>query len=135
MQSEAYERVEAHLREAVHWAQLAVEVAGAGVIALGVTLAVLAFFRTVASGKAGGYQRVRLTLAHYLAVALEFLLAADILATAVSPTWDQIGKLAAIAAIRTALNFFLMREMKAEAEELGGPGGHRDEVLSEGADR
>jgi len=39
-------------------------------------------------------------------------LGADILATAIAPTWDQIGKLAAIAVIRTALNHFLRRELE-----------------------
>ena len=44
-------------------------------------------------------------------MALEFELAADILRTAVAPTWSEIGQLAAIAALRTALNFFLQREI------------------------
>ena len=39
--------------------------------------------------------------AGWLVLALEFLLAADILRTAISPTWNDIGQLAAIAAIRT----------------------------------
>jgi uncharacterized membrane protein len=43
---------------------------------------------------------------------LELLLAADILRTAVAPTWEDIGKLAAIAAIGTALNYFLEKELK-----------------------
>lgn len=47
-----------------------------------------------------------------LALALELLLAADVLITAVAPSWDDIGKLAAIAAIRTALNYFLEKELK-----------------------
>lgn len=55
---------------------------------------------------------VRLMLGKSLAVALEFLLAADILRTAVAPTWNDIGKLAAIAALRTLLNYFLERELK-----------------------
>jgi uncharacterized membrane protein len=60
---------------------------------------------------------VRLRLGRWLAVALEFLLAADILRTAVAPTWDEIGKLAAVAALRTLLNYFLQREIdKAEAK-------------------
>jgi uncharacterized membrane protein len=46
-------------------------------------------------------------------VALELLLAADILATAIAPTWDDIGKLAAIAVLRTALNYFLERELRS----------------------
>lgn len=57
---------------------------------------------------------VRLTLGRWLAVALEFELAADILNTAVTPTWSDIEKLAAIAALRTALNYFLEREIRAE---------------------
>jgi uncharacterized membrane protein len=43
------------------------------------------------------------------------LLGADILRTAVEPSWDEIGRLAAIATIRTALNYFLQREIAAEA--------------------
>ena len=56
--------------------------------------------------------QVRLDLGIALALSLEFLLAADIAATAVSPTWTAVGKLAAISAIRTFLNFFLEREVK-----------------------
>ncbi|MBV9172016.1 MAG: DUF1622 domain-containing protein, partial [Chloroflexi bacterium] len=44
-----------------------------------------------------------------------FLLGADILRTAVEPSWDEIGRLAAIAAIRTALNYFLQREIAEDA--------------------
>ena len=58
---------------------------------------------------------VRLTLGRWLAVALEFELAADILNTAVTPTWNDIEKLAAIAALRTALNYFLDRDIQAES--------------------
>lgn len=54
---------------------------------------------------------VRLRLGRWLALALEFLLAADILRTAVAPTWDEIGKLAAIVVLRTVLNYFLQREI------------------------
>ena len=61
--------------------------------------------------------RVRLDLGIALALSLEFLLAADIAATAVSPSWDAVGKLAAISAIRTFLNFFLEREVKELARE------------------
>ncbi len=47
-----------------------------------------------------GYGALRLSLARYLIVALEFQLAADILGTAIAPDWDEIGQLAAIAVIR-----------------------------------
>ncbi|MGI4756774.1 MAG: DUF1622 domain-containing protein [Janthinobacterium lividum] len=58
---------------------------------------------------------VRLTLGRWLAVALEFELAADVLNTAVTPTWSDIEKLAAIAALRTALNYFLEKEIREES--------------------
>lgn len=57
---------------------------------------------------------VRLSLGRWLALGLEFALAADILRTAIAPTWHEIGQLAAIAVLRTALNFFLEREMDRE---------------------
>ena len=61
-------------------------------------------------------ESLRLDLGRSLALALEFLLGADILRTAVEPTWEEIARLAAIAAIRTGLNYFLQRELASEAK-------------------
>jgi uncharacterized membrane protein len=55
---------------------------------------------------------LRIRFGSSVAVALELLLGADVLATAVAPGWDAIGKLAAIAVLRTALNYFLERELR-----------------------
>lgn len=63
---------------------------------------------------------IRLELGLFLGLSLEFLLAADIVGTAVSPNWDALGKLAAIAVIRTFLNYFLQKEvheLEAQAEQ------------------
>lgn len=49
--------------------------------------------------------------ARWLVAALTFQLAADIAATAIAPSWDEVGKLAAIAAVRTLLDYFLGRDM------------------------
>lgn len=57
-------------------------------------------------------QTIRIHFGSALTVALELLLAADVLATAIAPTWDDIGKLASIAVLRTGLNYFLERELK-----------------------
>jgi uncharacterized membrane protein len=62
-------------------------------------------------------QTIRLELGLSLALSLEFLLAADIVGTAVSPSWDAIAKLASITGIRTFLNFFLQREVR-ELQEM-----------------
>lgn len=63
------------------------------------------------------YISIRLDLGLSLALSLEFLLAADIVGTAVSPSWEAIGILAAIAGIRTFLNYFLQKEVKQLEEE------------------
>ncbi len=106
--------IESSIISLVQWLRLAVEAMGALVIAVGVIMAIYGFGRALASQRPESYVDVRLTLARYLALAIEFELAADILSTAIAPSWDQIGKLGAIVVIRTGLNYFLMREMKEE---------------------
>ena len=57
----------------------------------------------------------------WLLLALEFELAADVVRTAVSPTWTDLGQLASIAVIRTFLSFFLEKDLdKYDKEESGG---------------
>jgi uncharacterized membrane protein len=58
--------------------------------------------------------RARLTLGTWLALALEFQLAADIVSTVVSPTQQNLLQLGVVALIRTFLNVFLARELEAE---------------------
>ena len=58
------------------------------------------------------WEFIRLEFALVLALSLEFLLAADIVSTAFSPSWDAIGKLGAVTGIRTFLNFFLQKEVQ-----------------------
>ncbi len=52
-----------------------------------------------------------------IALALEFALAADIIRSTIAPSWDAIGKLGAIAVIRTLLNVFLMRDLESLGEK------------------
>jgi uncharacterized membrane protein len=59
----------------------------------------------------------------WLLLGLEFELAADIIRTVVSPTWRDIGELAAIAAIRTFLNYFLEQDVERAEEALRAPEG------------
>ena len=72
------------------------------------------FATALAGRQTADFTAIRLVLARYLALALEFQLGADILSTAVAPSWTQIGQLGAIAVIRTALSYFLSREMQEE---------------------
>lgn len=94
--------------------KLGVEVFGAGLVTLGVCVAAVHLLRTPAKRRSADFTTTRLILARHLALALEFELGSEILGTAIAPSWDQIGKLSAVAVIRTGLNFFLSMEMKAE---------------------
>lgn len=100
----------------VQWLRLIIEIIGACTIAIGAGISLVRFIRALLSQRHADFNAIRLTLARYLALALEFQLGADILSTAVAPSWEEIGKLGAIAVIRTGLNFFLSREMKEEQQ-------------------
>jgi uncharacterized membrane protein len=58
-----------------------------------------------------------LGFAAWIVLSLEFALAADIIRTAIAPTWQDIGQLAAIAAIRTALNYYLEKDIDAVTQK------------------
>ncbi len=103
----------------VLWLKLGIEIIGAVIIFIGVVYAIYELAKTIFAKNKDGFTRVRLLLARHLALALEFQLAADIISTAIAPSWDQIGKLATIAIIRTALNYFLSIEMENERKNVG----------------
>jgi len=110
---------EEHLKEFVDLLVRLVEIAGAVIIFAGACVGFVRFVVVaLRDRRAEAFVPVRLDLGRFLALGLEFQLAGDILRTAIAPSFDQIGELAAIAAIRTALNFFLRREIKEEQAEL-----------------
>lgn len=111
------------LRAVVAFLVRLVEAGAAAVIFVGAALGFWRFLRAFHRGRRGerfSFNAVRLDLGRYLALGLELQLASDLLRTAVAPSFEEIGKMAAIAAIRTALNFFLGREIEQERkmEEL-----------------
>jgi len=95
---------------------LVAEMVAALLIGIGVLLTLTRLVNVHVRSRVDEYEGARLTLSRFLALALEFQLASDVLATAVAPSWTQIGKLGAIAVIRTALNYFLAKEIKQEQE-------------------
>jgi uncharacterized membrane protein len=116
--NELHVHAEEWVQLAVQWLRLGVEALGALIVGLGVVLAGWLFARALLTRRTADFNAIRLTLARYLAVALEFQLGADILSTAVAPSWDEIGKLGAVAVIRTTLNYFLGKEIKEEQAGL-----------------
>lgn len=92
-----------------------------GAAAIQATIRAAYCFVTATAGHQN-VEEVRLQLGRWLALGLEFELAADILRTAVAPTWTEIGQLGAIIALRTLLNFFLQMEIdKANDRKLPAP--------------
>lgn len=112
-----FEGIEEQVSASVQWLRLLVEALGAGVIGVGVLVVIAGLVRYVFTRGERTLVPIRLAFARYLILALELQLAADILSTSVSPSWDQIGKLSAIAIIRTALNFFLSKELREEGAD------------------
>jgi len=91
----------------------AVEILAAVIIGIAVIKTLLNYFSLLKSSALKiTKEEIRLQFGSSVAVSLELLLGADVLATAVAPSWNDIGKLAAIAVLRTALNYFLERELK-----------------------
>ncbi|WP_400190561.1 DUF1622 domain-containing protein [Hymenobacter sp. B81] len=109
-----FELAESVVGQLAQWLKLGVEAVGALIIGVGVCMALGQLLPMLLCRRPANFTAVRLSLARYLALALEFQLGADILSTAIAPSWEQIGQLGAIAVIRTVLNFFLAREMREE---------------------
>jgi uncharacterized membrane protein len=83
------------------------------VVALGASQAIIAVVGAIFSRTADELRgrEIWLKFATWILLALEFALAADIVHTAVAPTWEDIWKLAVIAVIRTMLNYFLAKDI------------------------
>lgn len=118
------------------WLASGVEAAAAIVIGLAAIEATVGSLLLFLPGRRGAAvpgsgqdakEAVRLRLGRWLAVSLEFETAADILRTAVAPTWNEIGQLAAIVVLRTTLNYFLQQEIDKAAARQPGRGVPRAE--------
>ena len=106
------------LKIAVGIAVPLVEACGAIVILVGVVRTIFRYVCAIAGLKSDDVASLRLQLGQSLVMGLEFQVAADILKTAISPTWNDILLLSALIGLRTVLNFFLEREIDALAVRL-----------------
>jgi uncharacterized membrane protein len=106
------ETVEAWVRTLAHFVAAGCNFAAIVTLGIGAVMAAVRAVRHWRESTASVFkEKVWTKFAGTIALALEFALAADIADTAVKPTWEEIGQLAAIAAIRTALNLFLERDI------------------------
>jgi uncharacterized membrane protein len=68
------------------------------------------------------FREILVRYGRWLVAGLTFQLAADIIGTSIAPSWQEVGQLAAIAVIRTFLNFFLERDLaELETERIPSP--------------
>jgi uncharacterized membrane protein len=131
--------METALGALAHYCSLVINVMALVVIVTGSVEAFVASARALATYRnVPGAQRrsIWVRYARWLVAGLTFQLGADIVETMIAPTWDEIGRLAAIAAIRTFLDFFLERDIddvrklqiaRGEVPALHEPGGGRSD--------
>lgn len=108
--------VEELFREIAGSIALALEAVAALLITTGALAATYRALRSIGRPLANK-REAWLHFAVWLMLGLEFALAADIVKTAISPGWSEIGHLGAIAAIRTFLNYFLGKDLDKYVEE------------------
>lgn len=113
------------LHRAASAVALSLEALSVLAIALGgIETACRTFIPWLTRHRAPGMRRAAwMSFGRWLLLGLEFMLAADVVRTVISPTWEEIGRLGAIALIRTFLNFFLERDLAAAAREAAASPG------------
>ncbi len=106
--------MEAWLAEVTHYVALGIEAMALLIIAVGTFEAFFASARVMLSPRTTNEEKraIWLSYSRWLVAGLTFQLAADIVHTAIAPTWDDIGRLGAIAVIRTFLSYFLERDVE-----------------------
>ena len=104
------------LKRATAQVALWIEVLATLVVVLGVLSTVWLLLRRRFAGSMMTRRDIWANFGAWLLFGLEFQLAADIIRTAIAPSWRQVGQLAAIAAIRTFLNYFLVEDLRRSAQ-------------------
>lgn len=122
--------LEEYFREIAGAVALAIEAAVVLIVAIGAGEAMLKTGKLVFGGELSnaGRREIWLRFAIWILLALEFALAADIIRTAIAPTWDDVGKLGAIAAIRTGLNWFLAKDIESFSERNADAPGEKSDI-------
>ncbi len=95
---------------------LGISVLGTLVVCWGVIESIVAFVRLKVAVRAenavAASETVRQRLGAHLLLGLEIFIAADIITSVLSPSWEKVGILVAIVAVRTVLSYFLRMEVK-----------------------
>jgi len=87
------------------------------IMAYGALLAIVNLIRAEIARFSGKYNIERVSVirrnfGNYLLLGLEFLIAADIIQTIITPTLEELAILGGIVIVRTVLNYFLNKEIE-----------------------
>ncbi len=100
---------------------MAISIGGAIVVVWGIVESVISFFlmKVARTGKETiqESEAIRQRLGAHLLLGLEIFIAADIISSVASPTWERVGILASIVGVRTVLSYFLRMEIKQGGAE------------------
>ena len=126
--------MEQWMTEITHYVALTIEAMALLIIVFASLQAFIGTARLMLGAASTDHQKraVWLRYARALVAGLTFQLAADLVHTAIAPTWGEVGRLAAIAVIRTFLNYFLERDVVEMAEKQRAP--DADRVTNRGTD-
>ncbi len=113
------------------WGVVATIVEGAAALLIAIGAAE-AFVMSLRSFRAPTARKMQIWMhfATWLLLGLEFELAADVIRTAIAPTWSDIGQLASIAAIRTFLSYFLDKDIEKVSVTRESPYQNRSKGIS-----
>lgn len=89
------------------------------VIVIGIIKALIIYGKHIFTSlsSAIAFQGSRLELGYGFSLGLSFLLGGSILKTTITPSWEELGQLAAIISLRTVLNYLLLQAIDKSAED------------------
>ncbi len=107
------------LHEIAGYVSLVLDIIAVLMVAVGAICALVESLRAIARRHVAGMQlrAIFIDFARWLVAALTFQLGSDIVGTTIAPSWDQLGRLASVAVIRTFLTYFLDRDLEKAREE------------------
>ena len=111
----------------LEWLAVGIDLIGVAIILFGFLVSLISLVRCLAQGVGvlkdmSDLQHVRLQLGRYILLGIEFMIASDIIHTVVTRELTDLAFVAALVAIRTAISFFLGRELAEVQREESARG-------------
>ena len=124
MQESTGASIEAFLKPVINYISIAIEIAIAIIITVIVVVTLVGIIRVILSRRSKReeqtkhIQYIRYTLIRGLLIALDFVVAADILKTILAPSSTELATLVVVVVIRILLSWSLTKEIQSHADHL-----------------